>query len=73
MTYFEGTLTQNGGDCSTWRRRQFCVIGANLVAFNDVKKATVTFDLQKALAVEDIPDPRNRPFKFLGATVSGQF
>ncbi|KAH9060540.1 hypothetical protein EDB87DRAFT_1615074 [Lactarius vividus] len=61
MTYFEGTLTQNGGDCSTWRRRQFRVIGANLVAFNDVtKKATVTIDLRKALAVEDIPDPRNR-------------
>ncbi|KAH9006604.1 hypothetical protein EDB86DRAFT_3070591 [Lactarius hatsudake] len=61
MTYFEGTLTQNGGDCSTWRRRQFRVIGANLVAFNDVtKRATVTIDLRKALAVEDIPDPRNR-------------
>jgi len=61
MTYFEGTLTQNGGDCSTWRRRQFRVIGANLVAFNDVtKRATVTIDLRKAIAVEDIPDPRNR-------------
>ncbi|KAH9996663.1 hypothetical protein BJV74DRAFT_827402 [Russula compacta] len=61
MTYFEGTLTQSGGDCSTWRRRQFRVIGANLVAFNDVtKRATVTIDLRKAIAVEDIPDPRNR-------------
>jgi len=79
MTYFEGTLTQSGGDCTvrdvdttflqlqancgvqTWRRRQFRVIGANLVAFNDVtKRATVTIDLRKALAVEDIPDPRDR-------------
>ncbi|KAI9462616.1 hypothetical protein F5148DRAFT_1300050 [Russula earlei] len=61
MTYFEGTLTQNGGDCTTWRRRQFRVIGANLVAFNDVtKRATVTIDLRKAIAVEDIPDPRDR-------------
>ncbi|KAH9956185.1 hypothetical protein BC827DRAFT_1233366 [Russula dissimulans] len=61
MTYFEGTLTQNGGDCSTWRRRQFRIIGANLVAFNDVtKRATVTIDLRKAIAVEDIPDPRDR-------------
>ncbi|KAN0131906.1 hypothetical protein V8E53_010186 [Lactarius tabidus] len=61
MTYFEGTLTQSGGDCSTWRRRHFRVIGANLVAFNDVtKRATVTIDLRKAVAVEDVPDPRNR-------------
>ncbi|KAI0292552.1 hypothetical protein BC826DRAFT_1018621 [Russula brevipes] len=61
MTYFEGTLTQSGGDCSTWRRRQFRVIGANLIAFNDVtKRATVTIDLRKAIAVEDIPDSRDR-------------
>ncbi|KAK7057519.1 PH domain-containing protein [Favolaschia claudopus] len=54
VTYFQGTLTQNGGDCSTWRRRQLRVIGANLVAFNDVtKKATATIDLKKAVAVED--------------------
>lgn len=54
MTYFEGTLTQFGGDCSTWRRRQLRVIGANMVAFNDVtKKATATIDLKKAIAVED--------------------
>ncbi|KAF9567977.1 hypothetical protein CPC08DRAFT_655423 [Agrocybe pediades] len=54
MTYFQGTLTQIGGDCSTWRRRQLRVIGANLVAFNDVtKKATATIDLKKAIAVED--------------------
>jgi len=82
VTYFEGTLTQSGGDCSvsgrlfwlglrvhssflssfhqTWRRRQLRVIGANLVAFNDVtKKATATIDLKKALVVEDDQESRN--------------
>ncbi|TDL23072.1 hypothetical protein BD410DRAFT_769511 [Rickenella mellea] len=54
VTYHEGTLTQLGGDCTTWRRRQLRVIGANLVAFNDVtKKATATIDLKKAITVED--------------------
>ncbi|KAG1756276.1 uncharacterized protein EDB91DRAFT_1233131 [Suillus paluster] len=59
VTYFEGTLTQNGGDCMTWRRRRLRVIGANLVAFNDVtKKATATINLKKAIAVEDNQDTR---------------
>ncbi|KAF9039525.1 hypothetical protein BDZ89DRAFT_1060966 [Hymenopellis radicata] len=54
VTYFEGTLTQSGGDCLTWRRRQLRVIGSNLVAFNDVtKKATATISLKKAITVED--------------------
>ncbi|VDC01460.1 unnamed protein product [Peniophora sp. CBMAI 1063] len=54
MTYFEGILTQSGGDCTTWRRRQFRVIGANLVAFNDVtKRASASIDLRKAIRVED--------------------
>ncbi|KAK2464216.1 hypothetical protein APHAL10511_003673 [Amanita phalloides] len=62
VTYFEGTLTQNGGDCSTWRRRRFRVIGANLVAFNDItKKATVMIDLKKAIAVEDDQQGRGTP------------
>ncbi|GLB37394.1 putative pleckstrin homology domain [Lyophyllum shimeji] len=59
ITYFEGTLTQCGGDCSTWRRRQLRVIGGNLVAFNDVtKKATATINLKKAIAVEDLQEVR---------------
>ncbi|KAH0589121.1 hypothetical protein H2248_004889 [Termitomyces sp. 'cryptogamus'] len=59
VTYFEGILTQLGGDCSTWRRRQLRVIGANLIAFNDVtKKATATIDLKKAIAVEDNQEGR---------------
>lgn len=38
------------------------VIGANLVAFNDVtKKATATIDLKKAIAVEDDQDARMNP------------
>ncbi|GJE91505.1 hypothetical protein PsYK624_076550 [Phanerochaete sordida] len=54
VTYLEGTLTQNGGDCTSWRRRHFRVIGSNLVAFNNVtKKATATIDLKKAIALED--------------------
>ncbi|KAF9228374.1 hypothetical protein BS17DRAFT_799695 [Gyrodon lividus] len=60
VTYFEGTLTQNGGDCTTWRRRKFRVTGANLIAFNDVtKKATATINLKKAMAVEDTQDARS--------------
>ncbi|KAF7315210.1 PH domain-containing protein [Mycena indigotica] len=59
VTYFQGTLTQNGGDCSTWRRRQFRVVGASLISFNDVtKKATATIDLKKAVAVEDDQEAR---------------
>ncbi|KIJ15469.1 hypothetical protein PAXINDRAFT_168965 [Paxillus involutus ATCC 200175] len=59
VTYFEGTLTQNGGDCTTWRRRKFRVTGANLIAFNDVtKKATATINLKKAVAIEDTQDAR---------------
>ncbi|KAG6857713.1 hypothetical protein H0H87_004129 [Tephrocybe sp. NHM501043] len=59
VTYFEGILTQSGGDCSTWRRRQLRVIGANLVAFNNItKKATATIDLKKAIAVEDNQEVR---------------
>ncbi|KZV84174.1 hypothetical protein EXIGLDRAFT_655387 [Exidia glandulosa HHB12029] len=53
-TYFEGTLTQNGGDCSSWRRRQFRVVGGTLVAYNDVtKKITTKIDLKHAVAVQD--------------------
>jgi hypothetical protein len=38
------------------------VIGANLVAFNDVtRKATATIDLKKAIAVEDDQDTRTHP------------
>ncbi|KAF7428167.1 Bud site selection protein bud4 [Pleurotus ostreatus] len=62
ITYFEGILTQNGGDCSSWRRRQFRVIGGHLVAFNDItKKATATIDLKRAVAIEDDQDTRNGP------------
>ncbi|CDO76943.1 hypothetical protein BN946_scf184709.g5 [Trametes cinnabarina] len=57
-TYQQGTLTQNGGDCATWRRRHFRVIGANMVAFNDVtKRAIATIDLRKAISVEDDHTP----------------
>jgi hypothetical protein len=43
----------------TWRRRQLRVVGSNLIAFNDVtKRATVTIDLKKAIAVEDGQETR---------------
>ncbi|KAG8985932.1 Bud site selection protein bud4 [Tulasnella sp. JGI-2019a] len=58
VMYHEGTLTQNGGDCFTWRRRHVKIIGANLVAFNDVtNKPTTTIELKKAIAVVDDQDP----------------
>ncbi|KAL0581895.1 Bud site selection protein bud4 [Marasmius crinis-equi] len=54
VTYFEGTLTQSGGDCSSWRRRRLRVVGGNLVAFNDVtKRVTATINLKNAIAIED--------------------
>ncbi|KAH8828187.1 hypothetical protein DL96DRAFT_1602130 [Flagelloscypha sp. PMI_526] len=58
-TYWEGVLTQQGGDCSSWRRRQFRVIGSKLVAFNDItKRATATIELKEALSVEDDQEAR---------------
>ncbi|PCH36717.1 hypothetical protein WOLCODRAFT_127575 [Wolfiporia cocos MD-104 SS10] len=59
QTYFEGTLTQNGGDCKSWRRRHLRLIGGNLVAYNDItKKITAAINLRKAIAVEDDQDSR---------------
>ncbi|KAF8331399.1 uncharacterized protein EI90DRAFT_3145625 [Cantharellus anzutake] len=58
ITYLESVLTQNGGDCSSWRRRQFRLVGAKMIAFNDVtKKATATIDLRQMTAVEDDNEP----------------
>ncbi|ESK93623.1 gtp binding protein [Moniliophthora roreri MCA 2997] len=60
VTYFEGTLTQSGGDCTSWRRRRLRVVGANLIAFNDVtKRVTATINLKSAIAVEDDQEARN--------------
>jgi hypothetical protein len=50
------------------------VIGANLVAFNDVtKKATATIDLKKAIAVEDDQDARNSVALSPSTTRSNRF
>ncbi|KZT04730.1 uncharacterized protein LAESUDRAFT_727601 [Laetiporus sulphureus 93-53] len=60
VTYFEGTLTQYGGDCNSWRRRHFRLTGSKLVAHNDVtKKITSVIDLRKLTAVEDDEDIRS--------------
>lgn len=43
----------------SWRRRHLRLVGANLVAYNDVtKKVTATIDLRKAVAVEDDGVPK---------------
>ncbi|KAI0629085.1 hypothetical protein C8Q77DRAFT_1144912 [Trametes polyzona] len=71
-TYQQGTLTQNGGDCATWRRRHFRIIGANMIAFNDVtKRAITTIDLRKAIGVEDDRTPVLSPAS--GATSRSHF
>jgi len=37
-----------------WKRRHFRIIGANMVAFNDVtKRAITTIDLKKAVSLHD--------------------
>ncbi|KAF8756557.1 Pleckstrin homology domain [Rhizoctonia solani] len=59
--YYQGLLTQNGGDITSWRRRQFRIIGSNLIAYNDVTgKAIATISLKQALAVEDDQNPSLR-------------
>ncbi|KAG8933415.1 Bud site selection protein bud4 [Tulasnella sp. 418] len=58
VMYHEGVLTQQGGDCNVWKRRHFRIIGANLVAYNDVtNRATTSIELKKATAVVDDQDP----------------
>ncbi|KAI0090533.1 hypothetical protein BDY19DRAFT_991978 [Irpex rosettiformis] len=59
ITYYEGTLTQYGGDCGgTWRRRQVRIVGASMVAYNDItRKPITTIDLKKAVAVQDDHEP----------------
>ncbi|CAA7261728.1 unnamed protein product [Cyclocybe aegerita] len=62
VTYFEGILTQNGGDCSTLHRRPYRIIGSNLIAFSDItKKATATIDLKKAINVRDDQEDARSP------------
>ncbi|KIM23022.1 hypothetical protein M408DRAFT_78146 [Serendipita vermifera MAFF 305830] len=54
VVYHEGVLTQLGGDCTTWRRRNLRVLGASLIAYNDItKKPITTMDLRKVTLVED--------------------
>jgi len=45
----------------TWKRRHFRIIGANMVAFNDVtKRAITTIDLKKAIGLQDDQDKNMR-------------
>lgn len=53
-----GTLTQQGGDCSTWRRRPVKAQSSYLVCYNEVtKRPTVKIDLSKAVKIEEAWDP----------------
>ncbi|KAI5478456.1 GTP binding protein [Pseudohyphozyma bogoriensis] len=56
VVHHEGTLTQMGGDCTTWRRRDFKAFGTKLVPYNQVtKRAFVELDFVKVVSVFD-PD-----------------
>ncbi|PWN54025.1 hypothetical protein IE53DRAFT_53865 [Violaceomyces palustris] len=60
--WLEGTLTQLGGDCRSWRRRPVKARGSNLICYNEItKKPTVKIDLSKAVSVEDNEDPVGTP------------
>ncbi|KAK0548448.1 Bud site selection protein bud4 [Tilletia horrida] len=56
--WMEGTLTQNGGDCRSWRRRPVQAQGNSLICFNEItKRPIVKIDLSKAVQIEDSFDP----------------
>jgi hypothetical protein len=60
-TWMEGTLTQLGGDCASWRRRPVKAQGAHLIGFNEItKKPTIKIDLGKAVSIEQSRDPLNK-------------
>lgn len=59
--WMEGTLTQLGGDCQSWRRRPVKAQGAHLIGFNEItKKPTVKIDLSKAVSIEENHDPHKK-------------
>lgn len=52
--YCELVISLTGHIAQTWKRRHFRIIGANMVAFNDVtKRAITTVDLKKAVSLYD--------------------
>ncbi|CAD6885064.1 unnamed protein product [Tilletia laevis] len=56
--WMSGTLTQNGGDCRSWRRRPVQAQGVSLICFNEItRRPIVKIDLSKAVAIEDNYDP----------------
>ncbi|KAE8227232.1 hypothetical protein CF319_g271 [Tilletia indica] len=56
--WMEGTLTQNGGDCRSWRRRPVQAQGVSLICFNEItRRPIVKIDLSKAVTIEDSFDP----------------
>ncbi|KAL8286222.1 hypothetical protein RQP46_004710 [Phenoliferia psychrophenolica] len=58
----ETILTQLGGDCVTWRRRLFKLVGHRLIPYSEVtKKAMVEIDLSLADSVYDPQNPAASP------------
>ncbi|KAK0549861.1 Bud site selection protein bud4 [Tilletia horrida] len=56
--WMQGTLTQMGGDCRSWRRRPVQAQGMSLICFNEItKRPIVKIDLSKAVQIEDNFDP----------------
>ncbi|OXG24431.1 hypothetical protein C361_02285 [Cryptococcus neoformans Tu259-1] len=53
--YYDGVLTQDGGDLNNPKRRLFKIIGGNLVAINEVtKKKVAMIDLRQAVSIIDL-------------------
>ncbi|KAL9938679.1 hypothetical protein V8E36_002398 [Tilletia maclaganii] len=70
--WMKGTLTQNGGDCSSWRRRPIQAQGSSLICFNEVtKRPIVKIDLSKAVEIEDNFDPVDATLVSPGGTSGG--
>lgn len=71
----EGVLTQLGGDCTTWRRRLFKLLGPRLIPYSEVaKRAFVELDLSVASSIFDpaTPAPAN-PSTGLSKSASADF
>jgi hypothetical protein len=69
--WLSGTLTQSGGDCTSWRRRPVKAQGQFLICFNAVtNKPTVKIDLSKAVCIEDLGNHVNPGSMFFPFTAN---
>ena len=59
---FEGFLSQQGGDCPYWRRRQFRLIGSKLTAYHvSTGHIRATINLAKAVKITDDKESLTAP------------